>query len=115
LLRNYYHVYTGNGNAKINRLFSKFNLITHNSIIHSPVRISSQLPSVISLNLPGLAEAGCSITHVAINTENKHAPAVISLTLRVYEHAMFLRPLFPFRFRLHSHVLMMGGAKSLTS
>lgn len=109
---------TGNGGkAKINThfFFAQLNLITHNSIIHSPVRISSQFPSVISLNLPGLADAGCSITHVAISAENTHAPAVISLTLRVYVHAMFQRPLLPFRFRLHSHVLPMGGAKLLTS
>lgn len=82
--------------------FAELKSITHNSIIHSPVRISSQFSSVITLKLADFAVAGWSITCEAISAKNTHTPAVIFLPVCVYVHARFQKPLPPFRFRLHS-------------
>lgn len=43
---------------------------TDNSIIHSPVRMSSQFPSVTSLRLPGFAETGSDVKYIPRNRQH---------------------------------------------
>lgn len=50
---------------------------TDNSIIHSPVMMSSQFPSVTSLRLSGFADTGSDVKYIPRNRQHSHEPGFV--------------------------------------